>query len=89
MTVTRPATRPTHVGRILAIIYGAVCYLMFLVAFLYAVGLVGDIVVPRSVDHAIIAPTGQAIVVNLLLRCVVVKFEDKPEWDVTRPENTE
>jgi protein-S-isoprenylcysteine O-methyltransferase Ste14 len=65
--VTKPATRPTNVGRILAIIYGAVCYLMFLVAFLYAVGFVGDFVVPRSVDHAITAPIGQAIVVNALL----------------------
>ncbi len=48
-------------------LYGAVSYLIFLAAFLYAIGFVGDIVVPRSVDHAIAAPVGQAIVVNALL----------------------
>lgn len=60
-------TTPRKVSRTLAISYGALSYLMFLVAFLYAIGFVGDIVVPRSVDHAISAPTGQAIVVNALL----------------------
>jgi methanethiol S-methyltransferase len=66
MQMTNPATRPT-VGRTLAISYGVVCYLVFVAAFLYAIGFVGNIVVPRSVDHAIAAPTEQAIVVNLLL----------------------
>lgn len=65
--MTQPATRPGKVGPALALIYGAVCYLIFLVALLYAVGFVGGIVVPRSVDHAISAPTGQAIVVDVLL----------------------
>ncbi|MGH3967003.1 MAG: methanethiol S-methyltransferase [Mycobacterium sp.] len=62
-----PAGRCVPVTKSLAIVYGAVCYLMFLVAFLYAVGFVGDIVVPRTVDHAITAPIGQAIVVDVLL----------------------
>lgn len=65
--VTQPAKKSTKVGGILAISYGVVCYLMFLVAFLYAVGFVGNLAVPRSVDHAITAPIGQAIVVDVLL----------------------
>lgn len=65
--MTEPAAGPPKVGRLLAISYGAACYLMFLAAFLYAVGFVGDFVVPRSVDHAISAAPGQAIVVDALL----------------------
>jgi protein-S-isoprenylcysteine O-methyltransferase Ste14 len=59
--------RPSRVGRTLAILYGAVCYLVFLAAFLYAIGFVGDLVVPRSVDHAVSAPVWQATVVDALL----------------------
>ncbi|MBL7325081.1 isoprenylcysteine carboxylmethyltransferase family protein, partial [Escherichia coli] len=53
--------------RYLTIIYGAASYLVVLVAFGYAIGFVGDVVVPRTVDHAIAAPIGQAVVVNLVL----------------------
>jgi methanethiol S-methyltransferase len=54
-------------NRYLTIGYGAACYLVFLVAFLYAIGFVGNFVVPRSVDHGITAPIAQAVVVNVLL----------------------
>jgi methanethiol S-methyltransferase len=54
-------------NRILTISYGAVSYLVFLVTFLYAIGFVGNIVVPRSVDAGVTAPLGQALVVNVLL----------------------
>lgn len=54
-------------NRILTISYGAVSYLVFLVTFLYAIGFVGNIVVPRSLDTGVTAPLGQAIVVNVLL----------------------
>lgn len=55
------------INRLLAISYGAVSYLLFVVAFLYAIGFVGNLWVPRSVDHAIAAPTGQALVVDIIL----------------------
>ncbi|BCQ08686.1 membrane protein [Mycobacterium heckeshornense] len=57
----------TKINRTLAISYGVVSYLIFTLSFLYAIGFVGDIVVPRTVDHAITAPVGQAVVVNSLL----------------------
>jgi methanethiol S-methyltransferase len=53
--------------RYLIIGYGAAAYVVFVVAFLYAIGFVGNIVVPRSVDHAITASIGQAVVVNVVL----------------------
>jgi protein-S-isoprenylcysteine O-methyltransferase Ste14 len=53
--------------RSLTIGYGAICYTVFLAAFLYAIGFVGNIVVPRSVDNGIDASIGEAIVVNVLL----------------------
>jgi protein-S-isoprenylcysteine O-methyltransferase Ste14 len=54
-------------NRLLAISYGTVCYATFLAAFLYLIGFVGGFVVPRTVDNAIAAPVGQAVVVNVLL----------------------
>lgn len=60
-------TNATTFKRAMTIGYGALSYLAFLVAFLYAIGFVGDIAVPRSVDHAIAAPVGQAVAVNALL----------------------
>jgi protein-S-isoprenylcysteine O-methyltransferase Ste14 len=54
-------------ARFLALVYGVLNYLVFLVVFLYAVGFVGDLVVPRSVDRGPQASAGAAIVVDVLL----------------------
>lgn len=56
--------------RLLTFGYGAASYLLFVVAFLYAIGFVGGFVVPRTVDAGITAPVGEAVVVNLLLLSV-------------------
>jgi methanethiol S-methyltransferase len=53
--------------RYLIIAYGAAAYLLFLAAFLYLVGFVGNFVVPRTVDHGLPAPIGRAVLVNVLL----------------------
>jgi protein-S-isoprenylcysteine O-methyltransferase Ste14 len=53
--------------RYLTIGYGAVAYLLFLAAFLYLVGFVANFWVPRTVDHGLSAPIGQAVLVNVLL----------------------
>lgn len=51
--------------RILAFAYGVIAYLLFLGVFLYFIGFVGDLVVPRSVDSGPGAPLAEAILVNL------------------------
>ena len=54
--------------RILAVGYGIVSYVLFLVSFCYAIVFVGGIVVPRTVDHGIDgASLGMALLVNTLL----------------------
>jgi protein-S-isoprenylcysteine O-methyltransferase Ste14 len=44
-----------------------VAYLLFLVSFGYAIGFVGNLWVPRSVDHALWAPAGRAVVIDVAL----------------------
>lgn len=50
-----------------SVAYGAVCYLLFLGALLYAIGFVGNFVVPKSLDSGPPAPLAGAVAVNLLL----------------------
>lgn len=54
-------------GRMLALLYGAVCYLIFLVTFLYAIGFVGNLLVPKSIDSGAAGSFGQALLIDLLL----------------------
>lgn len=51
----------------MSLIYGGLCYLVFLPTFLYAIGFVGNIVVPKSIDTGAATPTIEALIVNVVL----------------------
>ena len=54
-------------GKSIAFLYGFVSYLVFLVVFLYFIGFVGNVYVPKTIDSGGAGPLGEAVIVNLLL----------------------
>ncbi len=54
-------------ARTAALIYGLVCYVMFLGVYLYAIGFMGNFVVPKAIDSGADGSLGQAILINVLL----------------------
>jgi protein-S-isoprenylcysteine O-methyltransferase Ste14 len=53
--------------RILSFTYGTFAYLCFVATFLYAMGFVGNLVVPKSIDSGAGGPVGTAVVINVVL----------------------
>ena len=55
-------------GRIFAFLYGLICYLIFLATFLYAIGFVGNVFVPKAIDTgALNSPLSTALIVDAVL----------------------
>jgi methanethiol S-methyltransferase len=54
-------------GRAIAYFYGLVCYVLFLGTFLYAIGFVGNFVVPKSIDTGVAGAFGTSLLVNAVL----------------------
>jgi protein-S-isoprenylcysteine O-methyltransferase Ste14 len=54
-------------GRLIAFLYGALCYAFFFITFLYAIGFVDNLLVPQTIDVGPQAPVTEALIVNLIL----------------------
>ena len=53
------------IKRSVAFVYGVVCYVVFFATFLYAMGFVGNVLVPKSMDSGREGPLAAALLVNL------------------------
>jgi methanethiol S-methyltransferase len=48
-------------------VYGVFCYVAFLASFLYAIGFVGNLIVPRTIDSGLSAALPEALAIDLIL----------------------
>jgi protein-S-isoprenylcysteine O-methyltransferase Ste14 len=53
--------------RVLALAYGLICYAVFFGTFLYAIGFVGNVVVPKSIDIGPAVPLAEALAWDIAL----------------------
>jgi methanethiol S-methyltransferase len=54
-------------NKVVSFLYGVVCYLAFFVVFLYLIGFVGNLFVPKSIDTGTSVPVAQSVMVNIAL----------------------
>lgn len=53
--------------KVLALVYGGVSYLIFFASFVYAVGFVENLFVPKTIDSGTESPLVSALIINTLL----------------------
>ena len=92
------ANRPNAslANRLATFVYGCLCYVIFLVTFLYACGFVGNVIVPHSIDSAPIVPLKNALVINVALLGLfglqhsgMARKEFKQKWTRIIPQSVE
>ena len=83
-------------GRGIAFLYGVVCYAIFFLTFLYLVGFLSNLLVPRSIDVGLAATTLTALTINFALialfgiqHTVMARPEFKKKWAKIVPTSIE
>lgn len=56
--------------RLSALLYGITCYAIFFVTFLYAIGFVAGLLVPKTIDTGLTVPMLEAFAVDVLLMSI-------------------
>ncbi len=82
--------------RVIALLYGLVCYLVFFFTFLYAIGFVEGLRVPKTIDSGPPGPLLESVIVNLLLmsvfaiqHSVMARKQFKAWWTTIVPASVE
>jgi protein-S-isoprenylcysteine O-methyltransferase Ste14 len=57
-------------GRLLGFLYGVIAYLVFFATFLYAIGFVADIGVPKTIDSGPATPLTAALIIDVVLMSI-------------------
>jgi len=91
-----PDTRSNPIARMIAFLYGIIAYFVFFVTFLYAIGFVAGMVVPKTIDSGAVGPAMEAAIVNLILmslfavqHSVMARRQFKEWWTQYVPKSVE
>jgi protein-S-isoprenylcysteine O-methyltransferase Ste14 len=83
-------------SRFVAFLYGLVSYLIFFITFLYAIGFVSILVVPKTIDTGVATPIEQAFIIDLVLmslfavqHSVMARPQFKEWWTQFVPKSVE
>lgn len=94
--ILSPDTPSNPISRIAAFLYGILAYFVFFVTFLYAVGFVAGMVVPKTIDSGPAGPALESAIVNLLLmslfavqHSVMARRQFKEWWTQYVPKSVE
>ena len=83
-------------GRGIAFLYGVVCYGIFFLSFLYLIGFLGNLLVPKSIDVGLVTTTLTAFLINFALillwgipHSVMARPAFKERWTKIVPKSIE